>query len=210
MVILRQSLHSSRLLTLAPRPPLRIMRGIPSLIPARTEDAQPAAVAATTQRLSRGHVLPPPSGRRSAVFSTAATANGTQASVAAGEPSSLAVTRAYVCGSVSHVSRYRCFCAGNGAAPAADRGYRLPPQEIVDIVDAPPEPLLSFSPDRTKARDCWTPLQRLSLGDYSMACRSLCLLARAPNPICCLAAQLLEGMMVSEICTACWETCVCL
>ena len=27
-------------------------------------------------------------------------------------------------------------------------GYRLPPKEIADIVDAPPEPLLSFSPDR--------------------------------------------------------------
>lgn len=29
-------------------------------------------------------------------------------------------------------------------------GYRLPPKEIADIVDAPSEPLLSFSPDRTK------------------------------------------------------------
>lgn len=41
---------------------------------------------------------------------------------------------------------------GNGVGPASENGYRHPPQEIVDIVDAPPEPLLSFSPDRTKAR----------------------------------------------------------
>jgi hypothetical protein len=27
-------------------------------------------------------------------------------------------------------------------------GYRLPPPEIASIVDAPPEPILSFSPDR--------------------------------------------------------------
>ncbi len=40
--------------------------------------------------------------------------------------------------------------AGNGASPV-DRGYQLPPPEIVEIIDAPPEPLLSFSPDRTKA-----------------------------------------------------------
>ena len=29
-------------------------------------------------------------------------------------------------------------------------GYRLPPSEIVEIVDQPPEPSLSFSPDRKK------------------------------------------------------------
>jgi hypothetical protein len=35
------------------------------------------------------------------------------------------------------------------AAAAAASGYRLPPKEIAEIVDAPPEPLLSFSPDRS-------------------------------------------------------------
>jgi hypothetical protein len=54
--------------------------------------------------------------------------------------------------------------AANAGAPAAGRaasstaaqsggggggGYRLPPQEILDIVDMPPQPGLSFSPDRT-------------------------------------------------------------
>ena len=38
---------------------------------------------------------------------------------------------------------------GNGAAQAAE-GYQLPPQEIVDIIDAPLQPLLSFSPDRSQ------------------------------------------------------------
>ncbi|KAK9828809.1 hypothetical protein WJX72_002171 [[Myrmecia] bisecta] len=40
------------------------------------------------------------------------------------------------------------------AAPQAQRevatGYRLPPKEIAEIVDHPPEPNLSFSPDRKK------------------------------------------------------------
>lgn len=31
---------------------------------------------------------------------------------------------------------------------AAPPGYRLPPAEIREIVDMPPEPILSFSPDR--------------------------------------------------------------
>mgnify|MGYP001810693284 CR=1 FL=1 len=32
--------------------------------------------------------------------------------------------------------------------PPLASGYRLPPKEIADIVDTPPEPLLSFSPNR--------------------------------------------------------------
>lgn len=35
------------------------------------------------------------------------------------------------------------------APPPIASGYKMPPKEISDIVDAPPEPLLSFSPDRT-------------------------------------------------------------
>lgn len=42
--------------------------------------------------------------------------------------------------------------SSNGAAPVVE-GYQLPPQEIVDIIDAPLQPLLSFSPDRTQASE---------------------------------------------------------
>lgn len=38
---------------------------------------------------------------------------------------------------------------GSGAAQEVE-GYQLPPQDIVDIIDAPLQPLLSFSPDRTQ------------------------------------------------------------
>jgi hypothetical protein len=50
--------------------------------------------------------------------------------------------------------------AGNGKGAAAPQdaaaaaqpatGYKEPPKEILDIVDAPPQPGLTFSPDRTK------------------------------------------------------------
>lgn len=37
------------------------------------------------------------------------------------------------------------------AAPAqASSGYKQPPKEILDIVDAPPQPALTFSPDRSQ------------------------------------------------------------
>ena len=43
----------------------------------------------------------------------------------------------------------RAAAAANGArAPAAAGGYKRPPPEILQIVDAPPQPSLSFSPDR--------------------------------------------------------------
>ncbi len=37
---------------------------------------------------------------------------------------------------------------GAAAAPPPLEGYHMPPQSIVDIVDAPLQPQLSFSPDR--------------------------------------------------------------
>jgi hypothetical protein len=37
---------------------------------------------------------------------------------------------------------------GNGAAAQASTGYKEPPKEILDIVDAPAQPALTFSPDR--------------------------------------------------------------
>ncbi|CAL5225819.1 g8598 [Coccomyxa viridis] len=36
-------------------------------------------------------------------------------------------------------------------------GYMKPPQEIIDLVDIPPEPNLSFSPDRTKVLQLYKP-----------------------------------------------------
>ena len=36
-------------------------------------------------------------------------------------------------------------------------GYLKPPQEIIDLVDIPPEPNLSFSPDRTKVLQLYKP-----------------------------------------------------
>ena len=45
-------------------------------------------------------------------------------------------------------------------AAAAGRqatGYMKPPQEIIDLVDIPPEPNLSFSPDRTKVLQLYKP-----------------------------------------------------
>lgn len=45
--------------------------------------------------------------------------------------------------------------SSNGAAPRAapakaTRGYKQPPKEILDIVDAPAQPALTFSPDRSQ------------------------------------------------------------
>jgi dipeptidyl aminopeptidase/acylaminoacyl peptidase len=47
---------------------------------------------------------------------------------------------------------YRCFIIAfinmtTTLGLAADSGYRLPPQDVVDIIAAPPEPSVSFSPD---------------------------------------------------------------
>ena len=41
--------------------------------------------------------------------------------------------------------------AEDGASPPVE-GYQMPPDEIVEIVDAPLQPLLSFSPDRKLVR----------------------------------------------------------
>ncbi|BDA47831.1 probable glutamyl endopeptidase, chloroplastic [Coccomyxa sp. Obi] len=42
-----------------------------------------------------------------------------------------------------------------GQRPTA--GYMLPPQEIIDLVDVPPEPNLSFSPDRSQVLQLYRP-----------------------------------------------------
>ena len=42
-----------------------------------------------------------------------------------------------------------------GEAPTA--GYMLPPQQIIDLVDVPPEPNLSFSPDRRMVLQLYRP-----------------------------------------------------
>lgn len=45
----------------------------------------------------------------------------------------------------------------NGATPAApaqaSSGYKQPPKDILDIVDAPAQPALTFSPDRKLVRE---------------------------------------------------------
>jgi hypothetical protein len=51
----------------------------------------------------------------------------------------------------------------NGQPPAAPpaqptAGYKQPPKEILDIVDAPTQPALTFSPDRKLVCIC-TPMQ---------------------------------------------------
>ena len=38
-------------------------------------------------------------------------------------------------------------CLGAGELMGDDRAYQLPPQEVIDIIDAPPEPVVRFSPD---------------------------------------------------------------
>ncbi|XP_057461521.1 probable glutamyl endopeptidase, chloroplastic isoform X3 [Actinidia eriantha] len=56
---------------------------------------------------------------------------------------------------------------------ALDAGYRLPPQEIRDIVDAPPLPALSFSPQRDKIlflkRRSLPPLSELARPEEKLA-----------------------------------------
>eukprot|EP00798_Chlamydomonas_sp_ICE-L_P008108 gene8108-1354_t len=39
-------------------------------------------------------------------------------------------------------------CSSLSAADASKGGYKVPPKEILDIVDAPSQPSLSYSPDR--------------------------------------------------------------
>lgn len=38
--------------------------------------------------------------------------------------------------------------ASAASTKAEESGYRMPPQEVLNIVDAPPEPFYSFSPSR--------------------------------------------------------------
>ncbi len=44
------------------------------------------------------------------------------------------------------VSFFLC-CTGVGELMGDDRGYQLPPQDVIDVIDAPPEPTVRFSPD---------------------------------------------------------------
>eukprot|EP00897_Mesotaenium_endlicherianum_P002958 jgi/Mesen1/2690/ME000167S01839 len=62
----------------------------------------------------------------------------------------------------------------NGAAVAeATTGYRMPPPEIAEIVDAPPTPALSFSPNRDKViylrRTSLTPIAQLARPELKLA-----------------------------------------
>ena len=58
-------------------------------------------------------------------------------------------------------------------------GYMKPPQEIIDLVDIPPEPNLSFSPDRTKVLQLYKPSP---LPPISEIARPELKLAGTPHP----------------------------
>lgn len=75
------------------------------------------------------------------------------------------------------------------APPPLASGYRMPPKEIADIVDAPPEPLLSFSPDRTlvlQARSGWSAGGRRVQGAWMPCGMPLCAAAHVNAAIPCL------------------------
>jgi hypothetical protein len=92
------------------------------------------------------------------------------------------ITAAIIVEPVMHLAAGLATAAGNGksaAAPSQDAaaaaqpatGYKQPPKEILDIVDAPPQPGLTFSPDRSKvcqlAGNCFLGLQhRVLLTNY--------------------------------------------
>lgn len=61
----------------------------------------------------------------------------------------------------------------NAENSALGSGYRLPPPEIKDIVDAPPLPALSFSPQRDKIlflkRRALPPLEELAKPEEKLA-----------------------------------------
>lgn len=56
---------------------------------------------------------------------------------------------------------------------ATDVGYKMPPKEIADIVDAPPTPALSFSPQRDRIlflqRPALTPISELARPELKLA-----------------------------------------
>ena len=52
-------------------------------------------------------------------------------------------------------------------APPAAKGYKLPPQNILDIVDQPKEPLYSFSPDRRMVLEITRPPAHPSVIEYA-------------------------------------------
>ena len=71
-------------------------------------------------------------------------------------------------------------------------GYLTPPQEFLDIVDRPPEPSLSFSPDRRKILQMlrpppMPPISELARPEVKLAGASLAHLPRAlgARPCCC-------------------------
>ena len=72
--------------------------------------------------------------------------------------------------------------AGAVATEVPTTGYRLPPQEIIDLVDVPPEPNLSFSPDRRMVLQLYRPpplppISELARPELKLAGASLRVLA---------------------------------
>ena len=104
-----------------------------------TKRAVAAARAATTAR------SPAPRDHRA----SAAVAVAASSSTSTSSPSS-PTRRRLVSASVaaSAPSATMTLSAPRSAAASASSGYLVPPQEILAVVDAPPQPSLSFSPDR--------------------------------------------------------------
>ena len=65
-------------------------------------------------------------------------------------------------------------------------GYMLPPQQIIDLVDVPPEPNLSFSPDRRVVLQLYRPPP---LPPISELARPELKLAGAPRAAACMLAR---------------------
>lgn len=64
-----------------------------------------------------------------------------------------------------------CFAVPSAMKPPT-MGYCLPPDEIVEIVDQPPQPSLAFSPDRTKVHCRWT-MFTPTLQPYQVHCHQI-------------------------------------
>jgi dipeptidyl aminopeptidase/acylaminoacyl peptidase len=96
-------------------------------------------------------------------------AGGAPAAAAAGAPAAAAFRMARLAGALAPGAAAARECSAAAAAAAAAstaapptgvadvEGYQLPPQALLDIIDARPEPVLSFSPDRTRVLELERP-----------------------------------------------------
>jgi len=69
-------------------------------------------------------------------------------------------------------STYFSVCKASSSTPIsqnASTGYRCPPKEILEIVETPPEPLYSFSPDRTMVLQLSRPPSNPPISEFARA-----------------------------------------